>query len=422
MKIIKWHVHRIILVRIVPAWILLSLFFGIFTYEMETIRINKFVFGLASDAVEDFNKNVGVEFYALSYDRQEEILQNILHKGQFVGISIYDKNRVLNSEHWYRADENLISKIKDSNKYFPIAGEHRHEIVKYGDDLYVMAMAPLKYSKGIVGGYFEGAYKVPSLAVFEMNDRIYESLATVLVALFVSGFIFYSVVFSLYKKSSILSSDLLESNFDLMEVLGSAIAKRDSDTDAHNYRVTLYSVMLAESLQVPKGEMISLISGAFLHDVGKIGIPDAILLKPGKLTIDEFEVMKSHVYIGQHILEKSKWLKGAQEIVSCHHERFDGKGYPNGLQGEYIPFKARLFSIVDVFDALTSVRPYKNEMSYADAVKVMLEEGGKSFDVLILGKLLEIAPGAYAKINKASVDILRGELESKLRFYAARTD
>jgi HD-GYP domain-containing protein (c-di-GMP phosphodiesterase class II) len=107
--------------------------------------------------------------------------------------------------------------------------------------------------------------------------------------------------------------------------------------------------------------------------------------------------MKSHVHIGQHILEKSKWLEGAQEIVSCHHERFDGKGYPNGLQGEYIPFKARLFSIVDVFDALTSVRPYKNEMSYSDAVKIMLEESGKGFDSLILGKFLDIAPEAYAK-------------------------
>lgn len=422
MKISKWHVHRIILAKIVPAWILLSLFFGVFTYEMETARINKFVFGLASDAVGDFNKEVGVEFYELSFDRQENILRRILNKGQFVGISVYDRNRVLKSEHWLRADKNLINKIKNSNRYFPMAGEHHHEIIKYGDDLYVMAMASLQYNQGNVGGYFEGAYKVPSLAVYEMNDRIYESLVAVMVALFISGLIFYSIVFSLYKKASSLSSDLLESNLDLMEVLGSAIAKRDSDTDAHNYRVTLYSVMLAESLHVKESEMISLISGSFLHDVGKIGIPDAILLKPGKLTVDEFEVMKSHVHIGQHILEKSKWLEGAQEIVSCHHERFDGKGYPNGLQGEYIPFKARLFSIVDVFDALTSVRPYKNEMSYSDAVKIMLEESGKSFDGLILGKFLEIAPEAYAKINKASVDILRDELESKLRFYATSTD
>ena len=118
-----------------------------------------------------------------------------------------------------------------------------------------------------------------------------------------------------------------------MEVLGSAIAMRDADTHLHNYRVTVYAIRLAEALGLSKPDIQRLIAGAFLHDVGKIGISDTILLKPpGRLTAQEFQVMRTHVLLGVDIIAKADWLRGARDVVEFHHEKFDGSGYMKGLK------------------------------------------------------------------------------------------
>ncbi len=207
-----------------------------------------------------------------------------------------------------------------------------------------------------------------------------------------------------------------------MRTLVNANAKRDSDTDAHNYRVKLYAVALAEAMELPRREIADLVAGAFLHDVGKIGIPDSILLKPGKLTDDEFRIMKTHALLGIEIVEDNQWLTGAACTIRHHHERFDGTGYPDGLVGDAIPRVARIFAVVDVFDALTSERPYKKPMELADAISIIVHDSGRHFDPEVVSIFKGVAANLYDKIACADGQDLRHEMREVLgRYFKTHT-
>jgi putative nucleotidyltransferase with HDIG domain len=159
---------------------------------------------------------------------------------------------------------------------------------------------------------------------------------------------------------------LKEANFELiraynktLEGWAKALELRDQETEGHTRRVTEMTVRLAEVLQVADEELVHLHRGAMLHDIGKMGIPDAILLKPGKLTPEEWIIMRMHPVYAYEMLSSIDFLKSAMDIPYCHHERWDGSGYPRGLKGADIPLSARIFSVVDVWDALFSDRPYR---------------------------------------------------------------
>ncbi|MEI8363057.1 MAG: HD domain-containing phosphohydrolase [Betaproteobacteria bacterium] len=157
---------------------------------------------------------------------------------------------------------------------------------------------------------------------------------------------------------------------------------KDYDTAMHLQRMSLYSRALANTIGLSEDEAEIVELAAPLHDIGKIGTPDSILLKQGPLTDDELKIMRRHPMIGYKILEgsPSKYLQKGGEIALAHHERFDGSGYPNGLIGEEIPLAARIVAIADVFDALTSARPYKEAWRFDRAFKYIWDEGGKHFD------------------------------------------
>jgi putative nucleotidyltransferase with HDIG domain len=159
---------------------------------------------------------------------------------------------------------------------------------------------------------------------------------------------------------------LKEANFQLtraynktLEGWAKALELRDQETEGHTRRVTEMTVKLAEVLQVPGEDLVHIHRGAMLHDIGKMGIPDAILLKPGKLTPEEWIIMRMHPVYAYEMLSQIGFLKRALDIPYCHHEHWDGSGYPRGLKGEEIPLSARIFSVVDVWDALFSDRPYR---------------------------------------------------------------
>jgi putative nucleotidyltransferase with HDIG domain len=202
-----------------------------------------------------------------------------------------------------------------------------------------------------------------------------------------------------------------------MEVLGSAIAKRDSDTNIHNYRVSIYAVHLAEAAGLSKDKILKLIAGAFLHDVGKIGISDSILLKPAKLTEQEFAIMKTHVTLGVDILTKSNWLQSARDVVEYHHEKFDGRGYMRGLKGEEIPVNARIFAIVDVFDALTSKRPYKEPMPFGETMAILRRDSGNHFDPTLIAAFEGIVEPLYLEISAAPDDVVEKKLQALIESY-----
>lgn len=220
-----------------------------------------------------------------------------------------------------------------------------------------------------------------------------------------------------------LTEELMDANLELLDVLGRAIAERDTDTNAHNYRVTLYSVRLGETLGLDDKRIRDLTAGSFLHDVGKIGIRDAVLLKPAALTPEETEIMRGHVMKGVEIISRAKWLRGARAVVECHHEKFDGSGYPKGLKGPQIPLVARIFAVADVFDALSSHRPYKEPFDLERALGIMRGMRGSHFDPEVLDAFLVIAEALHREIASTTeaeaADMLRRVVLRRFRLDSA---
>ena len=173
----------------------------------------------------------------------------------------------------------------------------------------------------------------------------------------------------------------LEQAYDItLEALGDALDLKDAETEGHSRRVTAYTIALARAMGVSGEELRTVSRGAFLHDIGKMAIPDAILLKPGKLDLQEQAMMREHCIRGYQILKKIPFLQGAAQIVYSHQERYDGMGYPRGLKGEEIVLGARIFSVADTLDAITSDRPYRRANSFEAARKEILRCAGTQFD------------------------------------------
>jgi putative nucleotidyltransferase with HDIG domain len=169
-----------------------------------------------------------------------------------------------------------------------------------------------------------------------------------------------------------------------------ALELRDQETQGHTLRVAELTVRLARALSLPESEMAHIRRGALLHDIGKMGIPDAILLKPGPLTEAEWTVMKRHTEYAADLLGPIEFLRPALDIPTCHHERWDGKGYPRGLQGEEIPLAARIFSVVDSYDALSSDRPYRKAWPPEKVQDYLQEEAGRRFDPAVVAVFLDL--------------------------------
>ncbi|MBD2209420.1 two-component system response regulator [Calothrix sp. FACHB-156] len=153
-----------------------------------------------------------------------------------------------------------------------------------------------------------------------------------------------------------------------------AIESRDPNTGDHCERLQKLGQAFGEYLNLTRNQIKDLMWGGYLHDIGKVGIPDAVLLKKGKLTAEEWEIMRQHVVIGEKICQPLRSMRGVIPIIRHHHERWDGSGYPDGLKGEEIPYLAQVFQIIDIYDALTSERPYKRSFTSEEALTVMLEE------------------------------------------------
>jgi len=180
----------------------------------------------------------------------------------------------------------------------------------------------------------------------------------------------------------------------------------------------LYAGALGERLGFDQGILRHLIAGAFLHDIGKIAIPDRILLKAGKLSDDEARVMREHCQYGARLIEELPAFQGAIPVIRHHHERYDGTGYPDRLAGERIPVIARAFAIVDVFDALVSDRPYKRAFSYEEAVTIINAAAGTHFDPNFTVTFLDLARAVYQKFASLSEEELKSHAaELRLRHF-----
>src|SRR5271170_3407586 len=192
----------------------------------------------------------------------------------------------------------------------------------------------------------------------------------------------------------------LERSYDItLEAMGDALDLRDQETEGHSRRVTAYTIALAQAMGVEADELRTIARGAFLHDIGKIATPDAILLKPGRLSKDEMAIMKQHCERGYEMVSKIPFLREAAEIVYAHQECFDGSGYPRGLRGEEIPLGARIFAIADSLDAMTSDRPYRKGTTFAVATKEIVRCAGKQFDPEIVEIFLAMPEDTWSELR-----------------------
>lgn len=192
----------------------------------------------------------------------------------------------------------------------------------------------------------------------------------------------------------------LEQSYDVtLEALGDALDLKDAETNGHSKRVTAFTVRIARAMGLNPETIRTFARGAFLHDIGKMAIPDAILRKPSPLTADEMHLMKQHSYLGYRMLKKIPFLAEAAEIVYTHQEHWDGNGYPRGLSGAEIPLGARIFALADTLDAMTSNRPYRLAHSVAEAQTEIAKWAGRQFDPEIVRVFLAIPASEWDELH-----------------------
>jgi cyclic di-GMP phosphodiesterase len=203
----------------------------------------------------------------------------------------------------------------------------------------------------------------------------------------------------------------LERSYDItLEALGDALDLKDAETEGHSKRVTAFTIAIARAIGLSSDQIRVIARGAFLHDIGKMAIPDAILRKPGALTPEEVTIMREHCYRGYQMLRKIPFLAEAAEIVYSHQERFDGTGYPRGLKSEEIPLGARLFSVADTLDAITSNRPYRPAQTVTAAIEEIVRWSGRQFDPEVVKVFVSMPQNIW--------DDLRKEIDAQIYRFA----
>src|SRR4029079_2222714 len=194
----------------------------------------------------------------------------------------------------------------------------------------------------------------------------------------------------------------LEQSYDItLEALGNALDLKDAETEGRSKRVTAFTIAIARAMGLTPSQIRVIARGAFLHDIGKMAIPDAILRKPGALDPEEVAIMREHCYRAYQILKRIPFLSEAAEIVYSHQEKFDGTGYPRGLKGDEIPLGARIFSVADTLDAMTSDRPYRAKLPFSVAREEIQRWSGRQFDPLVVATFLQMPEHIWDDLRKS---------------------
>ena len=346
---------------------------------------------------------------------------NLVKFGIFDLVQIYDANfKILGSYTDELNDSvNLYSKAKQAQEIGLRTTKQNFYNLPSGERV-VVTLAALYLNadqNNRIIGYLETVRVVPQWRETQILDEALEDAVMVVLAVLICGGILYPAITGLNKEKVLKADKLYKSNIQLMKSLGEAVAKRDAQTGIHNYRVTLIAIKLAEALNITPEQMEPIIIGSLLHDIGKISIPDAILLKPGKLSPEEMEIIKTHVTQGESMIKGRTLLHDGYPIISTHHEKWDGTGYPRGLENTKIPLSARIFAVADVFDSLCSQRPYKEMMSYEEAIEIITSGSGTHFDPQIVKAFLGIAKLVHTEISSLNEEQIQAKLDPIIDSY-----
>ncbi|MBC6963350.1 MAG: HD-GYP domain-containing protein [Nitrosomonas sp.] len=380
-------IHRKVLIRLFLGWLFLCIVIGGAILWSEVHRFQRFSHQLALHESAILSDKFIYDLAHLDTASQQHLtnLAQQLVRQNFLIVELYDLDQQLRVEAVRPGEEATENWIGQHRHQFPQRGEFTHEFHFNGGKLFIVVLVPIK-GGGITPagtmGYFEGIYQVDEKTLATIRSELIRTLLFVSISITFTTLLMYPIIIRLNRRLIRLADDLLMGNLELMNVLGCAIAERDSDTNTHNYRVTYYALRLGEAIGLPRNELRNLIMGAFLHDVGKIGIRDPILLKPGKLTPQEFDIMS-----------------GARDVVEFNHEKYDGSGYPKELKGDEIPLSARIFAIADVFDALTSERPYKKSWPIDEAIDHIVQQSNQHFDPQLVHVFIKIVPALFHELH-----------------------
>jgi HD-GYP domain-containing protein (c-di-GMP phosphodiesterase class II) len=438
-RTLKASIQKKLIVRLSLVCICISFLLTLIVYYTVRNDIGDATIYRTSQGAKMFNAYAAPVFNADSpIDRQK--LQDELNKyvtqkkygmreGKFVSVGIYDLsgNKLAGLvDNDFKSIEPIEIFMDSTSHRLSLIEDTWFEVLRFEGKPFVRTAAPLKNRNAKTVAHIEGIFALSPQVIIDVRKRILRSTVLGITIVIATAVLLYPIILNLLGRLTKLTINLLDSNLETLQVLGSAIAKRDSDTDAHNYRVSIFSVRLAEAAGLDRQVIQKLIKGAFLHDVGKIGVRDNILLKPGRLDEEEFEIMKTHVQHGLDIVSRSEWLQDTIDVVGCHHEKYNGDGYgghkpgTKSIQGDEIPVNARIFAIADVFDALTSKRPYKEPFSFEESIDILKEGSGSHFDPDLLEKFISIAKPLYERLSGHDDDVPKNNLNEIIEEYSAK--
>jgi HD-GYP domain-containing protein (c-di-GMP phosphodiesterase class II) len=400
-------IHKNLIARISATGIIIAVLFGFSAWQYEKKDIRQEILLRAENGFKTLNNQIRSLFddpndlmpSAIQHKLAQLMSEGrMIHLGLFVWVGIYDldgKRIAQVSDDTYEHIE-WVEKLTGRVQAKSLKHKNlKFDVIDIEDVPHVQIISPIKNSLNELSAYGETIFAVSPDTLDSLRKNALNLALSAMFVVIVTTALLYPIIISLLNRVSSLSARLFEANLEILKVLGSAVAKRDSDTDSHNYRVTIISVRFAEKCGLSKDEIRRLIKGAFLHDVGKIGIEDEILHKPGRLTEDEFQLMKKHVAYGIDIVNKADWIKEAVDVVGYHHEKYDGSGYDSGIEGGVVPKIARIFAIADVFDALSSRRPYKEPFSFDETMDIIRGGRGNHFDPSFVDEFESIARSIY---------------------------
>ena len=410
------RIHKRLITRLSVGALFLSILIGGVVAWIELEEIDDYVVGLATRISQDFLDENAQHIEAKNKDAIKLAIDH-LTQDHFAIVEIYDADKKTLAESHGALGEEVEDYQEQEEHGFPQSAEPEYSKFFLDSGTYIQVVVPYYDANNTLNGFFEGVYRVDAETMSFVKAQVISSVFLTVVVVMATAVLLYPIILMLSRELVAYSRSLLKSNIQVLELLGNAVAKRDSDTDVHNYRVTIYSIMLAETISLDDDDIRRLIKGAFLHDVGKIGISDNILLKPGQLSAEEFETMKTHVDHGVEIIAPIAWLDDAKDVVQYHHEKYDGSGYMSGLEGDNIPLNARIFAIADVFDALISKRPYKEPLNLEEAISIMVKGRGSHFDPNLLDVFQSNAANFLDWMTAHDHDAIKNSMHGRIRHY-----
>lgn len=423
----RWLLHKLLLWRITGAAMVVAIVIAVLVDVMERETLRDTAVDLAVQRAAQFAAVAGYALATSETTRSGEIQARLdrfvlglipPRDGRIVAANIYDAHGGIVARFAARdyVHGDAVITFLNKQKFSPRDPKVLWRDVEIEGAHHFFVRVPVQSAAGEVLGGLAATFAPSAAYLSELRDRLWRAVAAAVAVVLVTTAILYPVVLRLMGRVVTLSRKLLEANLEMLTVVGSAIAK-NANTDLHNCRVTIYAVRLGEAVGLDKREMQSLIKGAFLHDVGKIGISDSVLLKPGRLDEKEFAQMREHVVHGVDIVRRSDWLADAAIVVGNHHEKYDGSGYGGHLKDGDIPLLARIFAIADVFDALTSKRPYKEALSCDITLSIMERERGTHFDPYLLDIFRTIAPSLCGHFVAGDPEEIRQLLRDMVTHY-----